>query len=92
MRLILCLLMFAGATRAAVWEWQNPLPQGNALYDVAFTTPTHGWAVGSAGTISRTTDGGQSWFIQSGGTPQTLRKIAFADALHGWIAGGDDAG
>ena len=40
------------------WFWQNPLPQGNRLNSVCFTDANTGTAVGSAGTILRTTTGG----------------------------------
>jgi hypothetical protein len=31
------------------------------LFDVTFATPSVGWAVGQAGTLLRTTDGGKTW-------------------------------
>ena len=40
------------------WFWQNPLPQGNDLLAVSFTDANTGTAVGSGGTILRTTNGG----------------------------------
>ena len=51
----------------AQWFWQNPLPQGNHLASVKFISSTVGWAVGSGGTILRTTDGGINWMQQSSG-------------------------
>ncbi|MEI6125782.1 MAG: YCF48-related protein [Pseudomonadota bacterium] len=36
------------------------------LRDIAFADAKHGWAVGSAGTIARTADGGITWDILSG--------------------------
>jgi hypothetical protein len=63
----------------ARWVWQNPLPQGNTLYGVSFTNPNTGTATGDNGTIIRTTDGGNSWVIQSSGTTNTLYGVSFAD-------------
>jgi len=48
----------------AQWFWQNPLPQGNALYCVKFISSDVGWAVGIGGTILRTTNGGVT-FIEN---------------------------
>jgi photosystem II stability/assembly factor-like uncharacterized protein len=43
------------------WRWQNPLPQGNVLNAVRFSSANVGIAVGEVGTIQRTTDGGVTW-------------------------------
>jgi photosystem II stability/assembly factor-like uncharacterized protein len=70
------------------WQWQNPQPQGNSLYDVSFTSADTGTAVGVLGTIIRTTDGGTTWTCQTGNTTNTLRGVCFTDAKTG-IAVGD---
>src|SRR5207253_1320471 len=67
----------------ARWVWQNPLPQGNTLYSVSFTSASTGTATGDNGTIVRTTDGGNSWVIQSSGTPNNVTAVSFTDANHG---------
>jgi hypothetical protein len=69
------------------WVWQNPLPQGNDLYSVAFSDASHGWAVGDGGTILATTNGGATWTKQSSGTTNELNGVAFSDASHGWVVG-----
>src|SRR5256714_2445451 len=71
----------------ARWVWQNPLPQGNTLYGVSFTNPNTGTATGDNGTIIRTTDGGNSWVIQSSGTTNTLYGVSFTDVNHGTAVG-----
>jgi photosystem II stability/assembly factor-like uncharacterized protein len=43
------------------WVWQNPLPQGNRLYDVIFINHNTGWITGRYGSILKTTDGGDNW-------------------------------
>ena len=44
------------------WLWQNPLPQGNAIYAVRFAPDKlTGWAVGADGVIRKTEDGGYRW-------------------------------
>src|SRR5205807_4289686 len=72
----------------ARWVWQNPLPQGNTLYGASFTDNNTGTATGDNGTIIRTTDGGNSWAIQSSGTTNTLYAVSFTDADHGTAVGG----
>lgn len=69
------------------WVWQNPLPQGNTLQDVAFINASTGFAVGSRGTIIRTTDGGSSWDILESGTIHDLWGVSFVDASTGTVVG-----
>jgi photosystem II stability/assembly factor-like uncharacterized protein len=45
------------------------------------------WAVGYAGTILATTDGGAKWTAQGSLTSNDLYGVTFADALHGWVVG-----
>lgn len=71
----------------AQWVWQNPLPQGNTLQDVAFINPSTGFAVGSSGMIIRTTDGGSSWDILDSGTEHDLWGVSFTDASTGTAVG-----
>ena len=71
----------------ARWVWQNPLPQGNTLYSVSFTSASTGTATGDNGTIVRTTDGGNSWVIQSSGTTNTLYGVSFTDINYGTAVG-----
>ena len=52
-----------GQTQSS-WFWQNPLPQGNDLCSVCFINGVTGWAVGGAGTILKTTNGGNNWTLQ----------------------------
>ena len=59
--LITITLLFIISYSFAQWEWQNPLPQSNHLYEIFFTDEYHGWAVGRAGTVLSTSDGGESW-------------------------------
>ena len=43
------------------WSWLNPQPQGTPLTDIGFFDALNGIAVGEAGTVIRTSDGGESW-------------------------------
>jgi photosystem II stability/assembly factor-like uncharacterized protein len=69
------------------WIWQDPTPQGNSLSAEAFVGADHGWAVGTAGTIIATSDGGAHWTGQVSHTREWLKDVAFADADHGWAVG-----
>src|ERR1044071_2099062 len=68
-----------GGPASSQWFWQNPLPQGNNLRGASFVDANTGTVVGDYGTIVRTTDGGNSWMIQSSGTTQNLWAVSLAD-------------
>ena len=61
----------------AIFEPVN-YSQDLRLHDVGFATDDIGWAVGDAGTILHTNDGGKTWTPQLGGDPQN----AAADVQH----------
>jgi hypothetical protein len=69
------------------WTWQNPLPTGNTLNDVHFVDAQTGTAVGQAGTIVWTTDGGVTWVTQESGTTNDLYGVSFFDANNGTAVG-----
>ena len=73
---------------SGAWEWQNPLPHGNALHDVTITPDGVTWAVGAAGILQRSYDYGLSWSEQASGTNYDLTSIDFVDEQRGWIVGG----
>jgi photosystem II stability/assembly factor-like uncharacterized protein len=54
-------------------------------------TATSGWAVGGAGTLLRTTDGGQTWAAQSWPSDQvfdtSLTSVSTIDGTEGWVGG-----
>ncbi len=69
-------------------NWQNPLPQGNGLHDVFTFSRDTAIAVGSPGTIIKTTDGGNNWDIihYAREISGELYTIFFVGNL-GWAAG-----
>src|SRR3712207_2523593 len=83
-----CALVCAAALTAAAqggaqrpWEWQNPLPQGNAIYAVRFAADKKtGWAVGADGVVLRATDGGDRWEEQHSGVAAPLYGLFVKDA------------
>jgi photosystem II stability/assembly factor-like uncharacterized protein len=82
------LLFFLMVTQIclAQWFWQNS-PQGHTLYDVYVFDENNAIAVGEAGTLIRTTDGGINWNSQTGGGSDRLRSVYFRDANTGWAVG-----
>ncbi|MGB4893571.1 MAG: hypothetical protein WBO94_03625, partial [Nitrospira sp.] len=50
------------------------------LLGMFFHDPQLGWAVGSGGTILKTTDGGRKWKKLSSGTTSLLTAVYFQDA------------
>jgi photosystem II stability/assembly factor-like uncharacterized protein len=70
------------ARSEANWDWVNPTPQGNDLRGVCFADSNSGFAVGDAGSILQTMNGGANWNVSYVGR---LRLNAFQ--LVGTMAG-----
>ncbi len=85
--IVLCTLTLSSINAQQAWHWQNPLPQGNDLEGVYSFSQTTAIAVGSTGTIIKTTDGGWSWIFKNSATDEGLRDVFFADDQIGWVAG-----
>jgi len=51
----------------------------SALYSVDFINQNNGIAVGDAGTIIRTTDGGENWQIINSGVTDVLNSVSYID-------------
>jgi photosystem II stability/assembly factor-like uncharacterized protein len=72
-------------TNGSAW---NPTSAPSGQYRaLCFLDANTGWAVGDAGKIIRTTNGGTSWTTQTSTTTQTLYGVSFADASNGWAVG-----
>jgi photosystem II stability/assembly factor-like uncharacterized protein len=54
------------------------------LSSIYFVNPNLGWAVGSDGTILKTTDGGDNWTLKSSGVTNGLNSVCFTDPLTGF--------
>ncbi len=59
----------------------------STLWSVDFVSAELGWAVGDAGAIWHTTNGGRSWTLQACPVNCSLRAVDFLDAAHGWAVG-----
>jgi photosystem II stability/assembly factor-like uncharacterized protein len=80
---ILCNFGFAQSG----WVRQNPLPQGNMLFNVKFVNDNTGYMVGD-NVILKTTNGGQSVTFQNSPINGELNSVWFTDENNGYIAGG----
>lgn len=67
--------------------WQNPLPQGNDLHDIAAIDTNSAIAVGNNGTILKTDNGGNTWETVASGTTEVLTSVTMGNAATGWICG-----
>ena len=72
----------------ASWHAPPGLSDEAALYDVAFVSAKRGWAVGDAGTILRSEDGGVSWSADPSPIRAQWRSVHFGNLRLGWVVGG----
>jgi photosystem II stability/assembly factor-like uncharacterized protein len=68
------------------WHWQNPLPQGDYLWDAAILDDVTAIVVGSHG-IVRTENRGRTWEVVSTGDDLFLSGVSFGDPNHGLAVG-----
>jgi photosystem II stability/assembly factor-like uncharacterized protein len=79
---LLGLLCFSSAQTQ---PWKKLIsPVNVTLRYVSFVDTLTGWAAGEAGTIIRTTDGGDSWEIQNSTVHTFIMDIFFVDKNLGW--------
>ncbi|HET7153527.1 MAG TPA: YCF48-related protein [Candidatus Kapabacteria bacterium] len=84
---IILSIAFGSLAQAQQWNWQSPLPQGNALNDVGFIDGNTGYVIGGSGLVLETTDRGADWSAVEVGTTANLNRIFFATPDSGWIVG-----
>jgi photosystem II stability/assembly factor-like uncharacterized protein len=69
-------------------SWSHVMTPAQKLRGVSFANATIGWAVGDAGAVLKTTDGGQTWTAQNAGAgANALQAVSAVDAQTVWIAG-----
>jgi len=66
------------------WVWQNPVPQGNPVYDIVASDPSHVWLVGD----EIMSFDGSSW-QRNVGYPANAKAAAALDSSHIWAVGTD---
>ncbi|WP_207436023.1 YCF48-related protein [Sabulibacter ruber] len=80
--------VYVSTDAGETWQSKREAFVYHDLSDVTFLNTTQGWAVGDAGTLIRTRDGGQAWENVPRPAPldkASFSKIAFADDQHGWV-------
>jgi len=72
------------------WSRQKSLVLSNTLNDLFVFDENSMIAVGDSGTVTRTSDGGESWDIQYSvcGIESELDYVHFIDDLNGWATAG----
>lgn len=70
------------------WAWGNPTPQGNSIRAMEFSGG-RGYAIGDAGTVLRTDDGGATWKGLSSGTFAGLTRLQVVTPDVVTVLGGD---
>ena len=82
----LIIFLFSNIYSQEGWFWQNPLPQGNDLYDVC-QNELNGtyYTCGAYGTILMQSTG-NIWTPLNASTKEILHSICFK-GTHGWIVG-----
>ena len=76
-----------GQSFQPVWQVQNQLPTSNDIYKSFWLTDYNAYAVGRAGTIIHTRNGGTNWERQNSGTSELLNSIFFVDRNLGFAVG-----
>lgn len=84
--MLLSLGQLSSAQAADNWVNQTSGTSEN-LFGVYFVDSNIGWAVGTGGTILKTTNGGTSWSAQESGTVNRLDDVHFINNTTGWAAG-----
>lgn len=65
------------------WKKLNS-PVNTTLRRLCFVDSLNGWAAGEAGTIIRTSDGGNNWEVQNSTVQTFIMDIFFVDKNNGW--------
>ena len=83
------MLIFFPVCAAAQLNWQVVQTSVDTLlWNVHFSDPQHGWAVGDAPVVTRTTNGGADWETIPLPYPHAFGlDVSFYDSRHGCIAG-----
>ncbi len=71
----------------AQWFWENPLPAGNDLNDVFMFDSSFGIAVGTFGTILKTSDGGENWTLIPTGRTDEFKGVFLISSTEGFVTG-----
>ena len=68
-------------------EGESVIPLNPMINEIVFISPVKGWAVGEAGSIWTTNDGGLKWVKQQSGQLEDLFSVFFKNEDEGWASG-----
>ncbi|NTW23208.1 MAG: T9SS type A sorting domain-containing protein [Lentimicrobium sp.] len=86
--LLLYALPLITSPQQSDWTWQNPLPQGNYLWDLQVIDENTLFTTGQGGTIMKSIDGGANWTTFNTGNTKLLRCAKFMqNGMKGYAAG-----
>jgi photosystem II stability/assembly factor-like uncharacterized protein len=81
------IIVFRTTNRGFEWEEIDYPYSGKVGVAIDFSDDKNGTAVGRAGVITRTRDGGFTWEPQVSSTLENLNSVHFIDSLHGSAVG-----
>lgn len=84
---IALVLLLAVTSFAQGWQYGYQREYDIDFWAVDFANATVGYAVGSGGSIFKTTDGGDTWTQQTSGTTMALYSVFAIDNSVAWIVG-----
>jgi len=88
-RIIILIIMFLLNTHfvlsQSTWFWQNPLPQGNNLFDIQVIDSEIAYSCGDCGTILKTTNQGNNWIIIKSDQGYSSNSLNFINSNTGFI-------
>lgn len=80
-------LMFKTTNRGANWSKVTLTDSLGLFYSINFANSQNGYACGTGGKITKTTDGGNTWINLTSGVTTDLRSVYFINTNTGWISG-----
>src|SRR5579862_7991989 len=88
--LLICVFIFASVSRGVsgvIWTNQGSIPVTQDLWGVKYLTSQKIIAVGTGGTIIRSTDDGVTWTSLWSQSATNFWAVSFPDSMHGVVVG-----
>ena len=70
------------------WRWLNPIPQGNPVVGIHFSSPDSGWFIATE--LYKTVDGGQTWQLSEESPSIDLKNMFFLNSSDVFIMDNGD--
>jgi photosystem II stability/assembly factor-like uncharacterized protein len=82
--LSLSLVLIFSMFSFAQWNWYNPKPMGEMIYEIEFLNDTIGYSCGSMGHVIKTVNGGEHWYALGSIYPNHLASLSFLNPETGY--------